>query len=366
MQNILFFMPNIERGGIEKNLIILGNYFLKKNYKIEIICFKISSEIKKKLNRKIKIVQSKKFISIPFLPKRILNSINVFIYFLFFYLPKKNQVILSMQDHPFSILASKLKKIPCVIRIANHPHGSLKYYNNFCNFYFKINIKKIFYFLSSGIICNSKSSTNYFKKIYKKKRIINIYNPIKIDFSKKNKKTNSNDIISVGRLQNQKNFHGLIKAFKIVLQRFPEKKLIIIGSGNEERNLKNLAKEIRIFNKIQFIRFQNAEKKIKSSKVFVLNSLWEGLPNILIETQMLKTPIISSNCESGPNEILINGKLGYLTPVDNEKKLAKKIIYVFENYHEAKHKAKLALRYLKRFDLNTQCKKYEFFLKKFC
>ena len=48
MQSILFFIPNIERGGIEKNLVILSNYFVNKNYKIEIICSKISSEIKKK------------------------------------------------------------------------------------------------------------------------------------------------------------------------------------------------------------------------------------------------------------------------------------------------------------------------------
>ena len=53
---------------------------------------------------------------------------------------------------------------------------------------------------------------------------------------------------------------------------------------------------------------------------------------------MLKTPIISTNCESGPNEILNKGKLGYLTPVDNEKKLALKIINVLNNYGAAKKK----------------------------
>lgn len=365
MQNILFFVPNIERGGIEKNLVILGNYFLKKNYKIEIICSKISLEVKKKLNKKINIIKCKKYIFFPFVPDRILNSINLFIFLLFFYSPKKKQIILSMQDHPFSLIASKIKNIPCIIRIANHPHGSLKFYNNYLFFLIKINIKKFFYILSSGIICNSKSSANFFKKIYKKKNIVYIYNPIQINLKKNKIKKISNDVISVGRLQNQKNFFGLIKAFSIVLKKLPEKKMIIIGSGQEKNKLKKLAKELKINSQIKFIKYGNAEKKILNSKLLVLNSLWEGLPNILIEAQMLKTPIISTNCESGPNEILKNGKLGYLTPVNNEKKLALKIIKVLTNYKAAQKKAKLALNYLYRFNLNSQCEKYEVFLKKF-
>ena len=150
-----------------------------------------------------------------------------------------------------------------------------------------------------------------------------------------------------------------------MLQKFPKKKLILIGSGNEKKKLNKLSKNLKIFNKIKIIKYQNPEKLIKSSKIFVLNSLWEGLPNILIETQMLKTPIIATNCESGPKEILMNGKIGYLTPVNNSKKLALKIINIFKNYKQAQYKANLALKYLKRFDLNAQCKKYENFLKNF-
>ena len=149
------------------------------------------------------------------------------------------------------------------------------------------------------------------------------------------------------------------------LKNFQKKKMIIIGSGHEKIKLKKLAKELKINNQIKFIKYGNPEQKILNSKLLILNSLWEGLPNILIEAQILKTPIISTNCESGPDEILKNGKLGYLTPVNNEKKLALKIIDVFRNYSAAQKKAKLALNYLYRFHLNSQCKKYEVFLKKF-
>tara|TARA_Y100000591_G_scaffold156690_1_gene134785 strand:- start:2399 stop:3493 length:1095 start_codon:yes stop_codon:yes gene_type:complete len=363
MKNILFFIPNIERGGIEKNLLILSNYLTKKNYNTEVICSKISKEVRNKLNNKVKIIKCKEYINLPFFSARVINSINAFIYCLFFYQTKNQQIVLSMQDHPFSIIVCKFKNLPCILRIANHPHGSLKFYNNIFNHFLKISIKKFFYFFSSGIICNSNSSTNYLKKIFKNKKIITIYNPIEVKFYK-NKKI-SNHIISVGRLEKQKNFYGLIKAFKKVTLKYKNIKLIIVGSGSEEKRLKNLSKKLKIYKKIIFNRFQKADDQIKSSKLFVLNSLWEGLPNILIETQILKTPILSTNCESGPKEILLNGKIGYLTPINDYKKLAQKIIYIFENYNEAKKKAKLAANYLNRFDFNNQCKKYEVFLKTF-
>tara|TARA_B110000971_G_scaffold177596_1_gene183315 strand:+ start:11132 stop:12232 length:1101 start_codon:yes stop_codon:yes gene_type:complete len=365
MQNVLLFIPNIERGGIEKNLVILSNYFFKKNYNVEVLYGKISPETQKKINKKITLIKCKKVINTEFFSNRIMNTINCFLYLLINYKFKKKQLILSFQDHPFSILISKIKKIPCILRIANHPLGSLSYFNNNLIFFIKINIKKIFYFFASGIICNSKASTSFFKRIYKNKKIINIYNPIQLIIIKKKYKKNNDYIISVGRLQNQKNFSGLIKAFKLVAINISNIKLVIVGSGSEEKYLRNLSYNLKISNRVLFVKYKNANQLICSAKLFVLNSLWEGLPNILIETQMLKTPILSSDCLSGPNEILEYGKLGYLSPVNDEKKLAKKINYIYKNYPKALKKAALGFRRLNRFDYSQQCKKYEYFLNKF-
>ena len=365
MQHILFFIPNIERGGIEKNLIILSNYFIKRNYIVEIIFGEISNEVKKKLNKKISLIECKKIINTKFISPRISNAINCFLYTLINYKFNKRQIILSFQDHPFSILISKIKKVPCIIRIANHPYGSLKYYNNKINFFIKINIKKIFYFFASGIICNSISSTAFFKKYYRNKKIITIYNPLKIKKYFINNLNRNNQIVSIGRLQNQKNFTGLIKAFNLVKEKLKETKLLIVGSGSEYKKLKLITKELKLVNRVIFLKYQNPIKIIRTSKLFVLNSLWEGLPNILMECQNYKTPILSTDCLSGPREILQNGKLGYLTPVNNEKLLAKKIIYIFKNYKSAKLKSELAFKRLNRFNEHNQCKKFEVFLNKF-
>jgi len=365
MRNIILFIPNIERGGIEKNLIILSNYFIKRNYNIQIIFRKISNEVKKNLSKKITLIKCTKIINTAFVPSRVLNSINCFLYILINYKFNKKQVILSFQDHPFSILISKIKKVPCIIRIANHPYGSLKYFNNKINFFIKLNIKKIFYFFASGIICNSMSSTKFFKKYYKNKKIITIYNTLKKKKSFINNLNRRDQIVSIGRLQNQKNFSGLIRAFNLVKDKLKKTKLIIVGSGSEYKNLKFITKELKLTNRVVFLKYQNPMKIIKTSKLFVLNSLWEGLPNILMECQNYKTPILSSDCLSGPREILQNGKLGYLTPVNNEKLLAKKIVYIFKNYKFSKLKSKLAFKRLNRFNELNQCKKFEVFLNKF-
>ena len=74
------------------------------------------------------------------------------------------------------------------------------------------------------------------------------------------------------------------------------------------------------------------------------------MPNILIECQNCKTPVLSSDCLSGPREILQNGKLGYLTPVNNERLLAKKIIYIFKNYKFAKKKYELDCKKIYRYN----------------
>ena len=70
---------------------------------------------------------------------------------------------------------------------------------------------------------------------------------------------------------------------------------------------------------------------IKQTDLFVLSSKYEGLPNVLLEALVLKKFIISSNCSTGPKEILLNGKGGYLYNVENYNQLTEKIIFYNEN-----------------------------------
>ena len=114
----------------------------------------------------------------------------------------------------------------------------------------------------------------------------------------------------------------------------------------------NLKKEI----KLEGFK-NNAEQYISKSDIFVLTSKFEGLPNVLIESQKYGVPIISSNCPTGPNEILLNGKLGELFPVGNYSALAKKLSNFYKNKKILLKKSIDAKKYLVRFDPVKNSKK---------
>ena len=274
IKKIIFFIPNIERGGIEKNFLILSNYFANKNYKVEVLYSKISNDILSKINQKIILKKPRNYIKIfdLFFSNRIANSINCFFYFIFRFKTKKGEksIIISMQDHPFAIILGKIKNINCILRIANHPKASLKFFNNKILFFIKLFIKLFFYRYSSAIICNSRSSSLFLKKKINND-ITTIYNPITLRKIIKNKKK-INILLSVGRLEKQKNFEGLIDAFNIVLQKFPYFKLIIIGSGSEKKKLIKKLNILKIRKKVVFKNFVKPDQFFLTSKIFILNS----------------------------------------------------------------------------------------------
>lgn len=112
-------------------------------------------------------------------------------------------------------------------------------------------------------------------------------------------------IISAGRLCPQKGFSNLLYAFSLVLSKHPKAKLIIMGRGHLEETLKKQAQELSITPNVLFLNFQeNPFKLIKNANVYVLSSHFEGFPNILVEAMICGTPVIATDCQSGPKEIL--------------------------------------------------------------
>ena len=97
---------------------------------------------------------------------------------------------------------------------------------------------------------------------------------------------------------------------------------------------------------------------MKQTDLFVLSSKYEGLPNVLLESLVLKKFIISSDCRTGPNEILLGGKGGLLFNVGDHKQLEKKIKYFFFNKKKCQKMMINAHKSLKRFDYNKNLKLY--------
>ena len=126
-----------------------------------------------------------------------------------------------------------------------------------------------------------------------------------------------------------------------------------------KENLLKYIHKNELSNLVQMIDFQNNPfNLINSSDIFILTSLYEGLPNVLLESQVLKKFIISSNCPTGPREILLNGKAGFLFEVGDFKRLSNLILDYSRNKKLLSKKIKIGYQNLKRFDSETNLKNY--------
>lgn len=129
-------------------------------------------------------------------------------------------------------------------------------------------------------------------------------------------------ILGVGRLTRQKNFPNLIRAFAEV-RKGRVARLMILGEGEERAALEALAHKLGLGSDVTLPGFvPNPLAYMKRAALFALSSDWEGLPTVLIEALALSTPIVATDCKSGPREILADGRWGRLVPVGDPSALA--------------------------------------------
>ena len=129
-------------------------------------------------------------------------------------------------------------------------------------------------------------------------------------------------LIGIGRLVRQKDFATLLRAFA-VLRRDREARLMILGEGEERPALEALARDLGVADDVAMPGFvQNPYGYLQRASAFVLSSLYEGLPTVIIEALALGTPVVSTDCRSGPREILEDGRLGRLVPTGDHEAMA--------------------------------------------
>lgn len=223
-----------------------------------------------------------------------------------------------------ALSAPKHTKVAQTIR--NSPWHEPK--NRILKFFFYHLVKRC-----KVIVVQNEEQTTYFKHMKKVKPYV-VCNPVnpEIENITKEKYSNIQNIISVGRLSAQKNQKMLIDAIEILKNKY--KKIVnldIYGDGECKTELmkyietKKLNDQIFLKGKIQNIF--NIEIKYD---LFVLSSSYEGFPNALLEAMALGMPVISTNCKTGPTEMIDNGKNGFLLASYNAEDMAK-CIYEIDN-----------------------------------
>jgi glycosyltransferase involved in cell wall biosynthesis len=122
----------------------------------------------------------------------------------------------------------------------------------------------------------------------------------------------------------------LIRAFAII-RRHRLARLIILGEGEERSSLESLVRKLNIESDVELAGFvENPYMYMSKASMLVLSSIWEGFGNVLVEAMAAGTPVVSTNCPSGPAEILVQGKYGILVPVGDSRELAKAIVQTFK------------------------------------
>ena len=351
-KKLIIFMPSVEGGGVEKNFFIISNYLATKLDKVYLIT--AENNLSKKI-KNIKIVyprsnfwrnkaRFRKYIICVFLLIKIL-------------LKNRNILVFTFQANLYAILVCKLFRIKVISRSNSSPSGWSK--NFIKNYIYKVGLN-----LADTIIVNSIE----FKQEMKKKFSINathIYNPLnKNEIIKLSKKKVKNlfpkktlKIISVGRLVDQKNQLTILKAINIIKNLYPVR-VVLIGRGIDLYKIKNYIKSKKLSKIVKIFYTSNPFPYIKQADLFILSSKYEGLPNVLLESIVLKKMIISSACPTGPKEILLDGKAGLLFKVGNYIELSQKIIFYIKNKTKCKKILDTSINNLNRFDYKINLKKY--------
>ena len=354
-KKLIIFMPSIEGGGVEKNLFIVSDYKKKKINNVSIIS--ASKKYKKKFNKKINLIFPKSYFW-DNLGRRMKYFICLILLFKQIIL-KKDSLVLCFQANIYCIILCKIFKTKIIVRSNSSPAG---WSNNFLkNIIFKIILNK-----ADKILVNSYQFKRQLKHRFNVKSTC-IYNPLDKKNIIKNsqlksckifKKVKSLKIINVGRCVDQKDQMTLLKSLKIIKTKI-EFEALIVGSGILKNDLINFVKNEKMQKKIKFLDFvKNPYPLIKKADIFILSSKYEGLPNVLLEALTLNKFVISSDCPTGPNEILLKGSGGLLFKTGDHKNLAKRIIYFVKNKRHCKIMLDRAVKELGRFDYNVNLKKY--------
>jgi len=271
----------------------------------------------------------------------------------------RNLLVFTFQANLYCVIVCKLFGISIITRSNTAPDG---WSNN--------KIKKILYsFLlkkADRVVVNSFEFKRKMKKFFNIKCEC-IYNPlnkrdiIRLSKTKAKKifsKINKLKIINIGRIVDQKDQITLLKALNIIRKKI-DFEAVILGRGILKNSLLNYISENNLTKHVKIINFQNNPYKfLRQSDVFILTSKFEGLPNVLLETIVLKKFIISSDCPTGPKEILLNGKGGLLFKVGNYNDLAKKIMLYSKNKKKYKMMLNKSIKSINRFDYYKNLEKY--------
>lgn len=316
MKNICFLIGNLNNsGGTERVTSLIANELSKSGYNVSILSLNYGSEPFFKLNNDIK--------NYSLFHRKISFKKNLL------------QTILKIRSFVKTNSIDTLVVVDSISCVFTVPALYGLKLNHICWEHFNFNVdlgvvyRRIGRRLAAQYCDYVVTLTSRDKQLWQdglkkiKAKIVPIANPTPYENVEYTPSLEFKTILAMGRLTYQKGFDLLISAWSEVYRNNTDWILRVVGSGEDEEELKNQANLLGVSNSIDFVAVTNdVESYYQTSSFYCLSSRFEGLPMVLLEAQAYGLPIIAFNCDTGPSDVIEHGKNGYLAENDNVKQLA--------------------------------------------
>lgn len=329
-KTIALYISSLRKGGAERVIANLASYFDSAGYRVVLVTTRIAEteydvpdNVVRRISEPSEDQLGKGRISDFMTRFHTLRSI---------WREEKPDVILSFigKNNMMAILTSFGMKIPVAVSVRGEP--SEEYYSRGLRFL----ARNLFRF-ADCVILQTKQCLSFFPKGVRKKAVI-LKNPINPSFFRERYEgERDKTIVAVGRIDENKNHEMLIRAFAKIADEFPEYQLIIYGEGDKRKAMQELVLQMGLKDRI-FLpgSIEHVAETIYKTRVFVLSSNTEGMPNTLIEAMLMGLTVIATDCPcGGPAELIRNGVNGLLTPVGDVEKMRENLQFLLNNLHEA-------------------------------
>lgn len=352
-KSILFILPNLEGGGAERVVSIILNNLSINKYEIHLVLICDKGKYKDDIPEYVSVhVLNFKKLRYSFIGlNKIINKV------------RPDIVFTTLMHVNIALLVIKIfhKNYKLIIREANYLSIAFPKLNLLKRIFFNY-IVKIFYPYSDCIVAQCEEMKNDLVKNFRiSPNIVKvIYNPIDVSYINRMSKLGGSpfnsskvNLLAVGRLTYQKGFDNLIRSLNVVKVHIPNIHLTILGEGQDFEYLNYLVNSLELNSYVTFLGFQNNPFVFyKNCDIYVLSSRYEGFPNTLLEALACGCKVVSTDCKSGPKEILGDSEYGTLVKVDDVLSLADGIVEAFYSNNKS------ADRYL-FYDAKNIIKQYE-------
>ena len=369
LERVMFAIPNMHSSGAQRVVAILCNSFAKRNIKVclcytggtrepsfypldkEIEVFYSRSPLLEKIKKIEKVINPGDGLNYYTKIIRLRRKIRQF----------KPQIIVAFMDYTanFILTVSKGLNIPVVLAVRNSLEERIDITKQFKDSYKEY----------SGIVYQTHEQKEQYTRTFELSEKVKqeiILNPVEYSsLWDKERKPINNLLIAVGREHEQKNYPLLLKAFSEVVKKYPTARLHIYGKMKPDSELPALAQELQIEDKVTFCGVHPiVEEKVNEAEIFIIPSLYEGIPNVLVEAMCLGLPCISTDFGGGgARELISNEENGLIVKNNDVPSMVEAILKLLSDKEYANSLGSKAKNLRERLDANVIAEQWVSFLK---